>query len=86
MKNSKIKTISTILFLGGLWGLLEATLGTILHLDIFAMLLYVNTKLGIPKTRQKSEKFVSISQLYHRFQYQITQEFRFNFLFIKFSV
>lgn len=31
--NKRLKILFTILFFGGLWGLIEATLGTVLHLD-----------------------------------------------------
>ena len=33
--NKKLKMLFTVLFFGGMWGLVEATLGTVLHLPFF---------------------------------------------------
>lgn len=48
MKNSKLKTLFTVLFLGGLWGLLEATLGTLLHLEAFDSIIFASTAVLVP--------------------------------------
>lgn len=48
MKNSKLKTLFTVLFLGGLWGFLEATLGTLLHLDVFDSVMFTSTAIMLP--------------------------------------
>ena len=46
MKKSKL--IITVLMLGGLWGLLEATLGTLLHLDAFDSVIFASTAVLFP--------------------------------------
>ena len=46
MKKSKL--IITVLTLGGLWGLLEATLGTLLHLDAFDSIIFASTAVMFP--------------------------------------
>lgn len=46
MKKSKL--IITVLMLGGLWGLLEATLGTILHLEAFDSIVFASTAVLLP--------------------------------------
>lgn len=48
MKNPKLKILFTVLFLGGLWGLLEATLGTLLHLDAFDSIIFASTAVLVP--------------------------------------
>lgn len=35
VKNEHLKTLLSVLFFGGLWGIIEATLGSLLHLPIF---------------------------------------------------
>lgn len=44
----KLKTLFTVLFLGGLWGFLEATLGTLLHLDAFDSIIFASTAVLLP--------------------------------------
>ena len=44
----KAKLIVTVLMLGGLWGLLEATLGTVLHLDAFDSIVFASTAVLLP--------------------------------------
>lgn len=44
----KAKLIITVLMLGGLWGLLEATLGTVLHLEVFDSILFASTAILLP--------------------------------------
>lgn len=46
MKKSKL--IITVLMLGGLWGLLEATLGTLLHLEAFDSIVFASTAVLFP--------------------------------------
>lgn len=48
MKNPKLKMLFTVLFLGGLWGLLEATLGTLLHLEAFDSIIFASTAVLLP--------------------------------------
>lgn len=44
----KFKLVITVLMLGGLWGLLEATLGTLLHLDAFDSIVFASTAVLLP--------------------------------------
>ena len=44
----KLKLVITVLMLGGLWGLLEATLGTLLHLDAFDSIIFASTAVLLP--------------------------------------
>lgn len=44
----KLKTLFTVLFLGGLWGLFEATLGTLLHLEAFDSIMFASTAVLFP--------------------------------------
>ncbi|MBQ0009099.1 MAG: hypothetical protein KBS97_02370 [Firmicutes bacterium] len=44
----KTKLIITVLMLGGLWGLLEATLGTLLHLEAFDSIIFASTAVLFP--------------------------------------
>ena len=46
--NSKLRLFFIVLFLGGLWGFLEATLGTILHLDAFNSIFFASTAVMVP--------------------------------------
>ena len=48
MKNSKLKNLFVILFLGGLWGFLEATLGALLHLEAFDSIVFASTAVMLP--------------------------------------
>lgn len=49
MKNSKFKTLFVVLFLGGLWGILEATLGTLLHLPVIhEIVFFASTAVMLP--------------------------------------
>ena len=48
MKNSKLKNLFVILFLGGLWGFLEATLGALLHLGVFDSIMFTSTAVMLP--------------------------------------
>ena len=44
----KFKTLFTVLCLGAVWGLLEATLGTLLHLDAFDSIMFASTAVLFP--------------------------------------
>ena len=44
----KLKTLFTVLCLGGLWGFLEATLGTLLHLEAFDSIIFASTAVLFP--------------------------------------
>lgn len=68
-QNNKLKTFFAVLFLGGLWGIIEATLGSILHLgDIAALGVFTSstavmvpiayTLMGICYTRTNNFKSV----------------------------
>jgi len=48
IQNSKLKMLFTVLFLGALWGFLETTLGTILHLDAFDSIFFASTAVMVP--------------------------------------
>lgn len=48
MKNSKLKNLFIVLFLGGLWGFLEATLGALLHLEAFDSIMFASTAVLLP--------------------------------------
>lgn len=49
MKNSKFKTLFIVLFLGGFWGILEATLGTLLHLPVIhEIVFFASTAVMLP--------------------------------------
>lgn len=44
----KLRTLFVVLFCGGLWGLLEATLGTLLHLEAFDSIIFASTAVLLP--------------------------------------
>lgn len=46
--NSKLNFIFVVLFFGALWGFLEATLGTVLHLDAFDSIFFASTAVMVP--------------------------------------